>query len=81
MSVCICSRLFENQPNEICSHLSEKALKGRLFGPDELQNHTNKRKGKEKKKERGGRKKGKRKKSNGCILSVHNGFSGDLVFG
>ena len=24
--------IFENQPNEICSHLSEKALKSRLLG-------------------------------------------------
>ena len=64
----ISSRLFENQPNEICSHLSKKPLKGRLFGPDELQNHTNKRKGKEKKKERGGRKEGKRKKATAAFL-------------
>ena len=59
----ISSRHFENQPNEICSHLSEKASNGRLFGADELQNHTNKGKGKQKKKERGGRKEGRRKKA------------------
>ena len=36
------SRCFENQPNEICSHLSEKASElTRLFGLDKLQNHTN----------------------------------------
>ena len=58
----ISSRFFENQPNEICSHLSEKASKGRLFGPDKLQNNTNEGKGKEKKKERGGIKEEKRKK-------------------
>jgi len=40
----ISSRSIENQPNEIGSHLSEKASKGRLFGPDKLQNHS---KGKE----------------------------------
>ena len=57
------SRLLKNQPNEICSHWSEKASKGRLFGPDKLQNHTNKRKGKEKKKERGGRKEVTREKA------------------
>ena len=35
------SRFFENQPREICRHSSEKASKGRFFGPDKLQNHTN----------------------------------------
>ena len=55
----ISSRFFENQPNEICSHLSEKASKGRLLGPDKLQNHS---KGKEKEKERGGRKEEKKQK-------------------
>ena len=55
---------FENQPNELCSHLSEKGVKrqGFFLGPDKLQNHRNKGKGKEKKKERGGRKEEKRKK-------------------
>ena len=47
---------MENQPNEICSHLSEKASKGRLFGPDKLQNYINKGKGKKKTEKRGGRK-------------------------
>ena len=55
------SRFYENQPNGICRHLSEKASKGNFLGPDKLQNHTNKGKGKEKKKERGGRKEKKRK--------------------
>ena len=50
----ISSRFFENQPNEICSHLSEKASKGMFLNkPEKLQNHSNERKGKEKKKERG----------------------------
>ena len=46
------SRCFENQPNEICSHLSEKASEvTSLFGPDKLQNHTNERtKGEERRK-------------------------------
>ena len=38
-----------NQPNESCSHLSEKASKGRLFGPYKLQKNTKKRKRKGKK--------------------------------
>ena len=42
----------------------KKASKGKgFFGPDKLQNHSNKGKGKEKKKERGGRKEEKRKKA------------------
>ena len=57
----ISSRFFENQPNEICSHLSEKASKGMLLKPDKLQNHRNEGKGKEKKKERG---EGKEEKKN-----------------
>ena len=33
---------FENQANEICSHLSDKASKGMFrVKPDELQNHSN----------------------------------------
>ena len=47
------SRFFENQPNEICSHLSEKASKGRFLKPEKLQNHSNEGKGQQKKKERG----------------------------
>ena len=44
---------MENQPNEICSHLTEKASKGRFLKPENgLQNHSNEGKGKEKKKER-----------------------------
>ena len=41
----------ENQPNEICSHLSEKASKGRFLEPKKLQNHSNEGKEKEKKEE------------------------------
>jgi len=32
---------FQNQPNEICCHLSETPSKGRFFKADKLQNHTN----------------------------------------
>ena len=62
------SRIFEKHPNELCSHLLEKASKGGgFFGPDKLQNHSSDGKGKEKKAERGGRKKEKRKKQ--CLHS------------
>ena len=44
-------RFFDNQPNEICSHLSEKALEGTFLKPEKLPNHSNE--GREKKKERG----------------------------
>ena len=49
----ISSRIFENQPDEICSHLSEKVSKGKT---EEAPSHSNEGKGKEKKKERGERK-------------------------
>ena len=56
----ICNLFFENQPNEICSHLSEKVSKCRFLKPEKLQIHSNEGKGKEKKKERG---EGKEKRS------------------
>ena len=49
--VCMFSQFFENQPNKICSYLSEKMSKGRFLKPEKLQNHSKKGKGKEKKKE------------------------------
>ena len=55
-------RFFENQPNEICSHLSEKASKGRFLKPEELQNHSKEGKRKEITKERGEGKEKKKKK-------------------
>ena len=42
--------------------MSEKASKAKVFGLDQLQNHTNEGERKEKQKERGGRKEEKRKK-------------------
>ena len=57
----IYSQFFENQPNEICSHLSEKASKVGFSKPEKLQSHSNEGKGEEGKKseekERRGRKK------------------------
>ena len=47
---------------EICKHLSEKASKGRFLKPEKIRNHSNERKGKEKKKKRGEGKEEKRKK-------------------
>ena len=56
------SQFFENQPNEICSHLGEKASKVTFFKPEKLQNHSDEGEGKEKKKERGEGKEEKKKK-------------------
>ena len=75
--ICISSQFFENQPNEICSHLSEKASKGMFHKPKKLQNHSNKGKGKEKKKERGEAKEEKKKKPNGFTLSFYNSYFED----
>ena len=64
----ISNRFFENQPNEICSHLSEKASqKGRFLKLQKLQNHSNERKGEEKKKEREEKERRRGEKSNGKI--------------
>ena len=49
--------------------MSEKASKGRFFVRDQLQNHSNEGKGKEKKKERGGRKEEMRKKAMVALLA------------
>ena len=64
------SRFFENQPNEIGSHLNEKGSKDTFLKPKKFQNHSNEAKGKEEKKERGEGKEEK-KKSNGCTLSFY----------
>ena len=65
MEVYLC---FENQPDEICSHLTEKASKDRFSGPK--QNFTNQGKGKgEKERVKKGKKRGKREKSNGSAHS------------
>ena len=66
MYICtyISSQFFENQPNEICSHLSEKASEDMFLKPEKLQNHSDERKGKKKKKEK--------KKSNSCTLRFYN---------
>ena len=68
----ISSRFLKINLTKICSHLREEASKGRFFGPDKLQNHTNEQKGKEKKKERVGE-----EKSNGFTLSFYDGYFGD----
>ena len=62
----ISSRFLENQPNEIYSHLSEKASKHTFLEPEKLQNHSNEGKGKEEK-----------RKSNGCTLSSYYSYFGD----
>ena len=71
LSLYIYSRIFENQPYEICSQLSEKASKGRFpsLKPKKLKNHCKERKGKEKKKERG----------ENCIFSFYNSYFGDTL--
>ena len=71
------SRLFENQPNKICSHLSETASNGRFFDPENLQNHLTKEKERRKRK-REEKKRRRREKSNGCTLSFYNSYFGDF---
>ena len=51
---------FENQPNEICSHLSKRR-------------HSNKGKGKQKRKSEE-KERRRREKNNGCTLSFYNSY-------
>ena len=69
----ISNSFFEDQPKEICSHLREKASKGRFLKPKKLQHHTNEGKGNLRRKKRARR----REKSNGF---TRNGPFGDNVF-
>ena len=73
---------MENQPNEICSHLTEKASKGRFLKPENGSKITvTKEKERRKRKSDGGdQERRRRKKSNACTLSVYNELL-DIVFG
>ena len=53
---------LKTNPNEMYGHWSEKASKGRFLKPENLQNHSNEVKGKEKKKEEEEGKEEKKKK-------------------
>ena len=68
------SNFLENQPNEICSYLSEKKSKGRFLKPEKLQNQSKKGKGKEKKKARVRRTKGGKEKNTMVALFVFELF-------
>ena len=59
----ISSRFFENQLNEIGSHLSEKASKGRLFAPDNSGSKITLTKEKEKRKRKSEEEEGEEKKA------------------
>ena len=76
MYVCMCSRFFENQPNEIRSHLSEKPSKGRFLKPDKLKITPTKEKEREKRKSQEEERR-RREKNNGCTLGFYNGYFGD----
>ena len=73
---------MENQPNEICSNLTEKASKGRFLTPENGSKITvTKEKERRKRKSDGGdQERRRRKKSNGCTLSFYNELL-DIVFG
>ena len=65
----ISSWMFQNQPNEICSHLSEKGSKGRFLKADKLQITVTKEKERRKLKEWGEGKEDKRKKAMAALLA------------
>ena len=63
---------MENQPNEICGHLTEKASKGRFLKPENAASKitlSNKGKGKEKRKERR-RRSGKEEKKKKAMVAL-----------
>ena len=70
--VCICVHLTDflktNLTKLAVYYMSERSSKGRFLKPDKLQNHSNEGKRKEKKKERGGGKEGKREKAMVALL-------------
>lgn len=59
----------ENDPQEICSHLSERGSKG-VFLPDNLEKHTRKEKGKGEVKGASGRKGGNAKKGMVAVSEI-----------
>ena len=61
--------MFQNQPNEIFSHLSEKGSKGRFLKADKLQITVTKEKERRKLNERGEGKEDKRKKAMAALLA------------
>ena len=81
MYLIISSRFFENQTNEICSHLSTKGVKGRgFFGPDKLYKiNVTKEKERRKRKSEEEERRRRDKKSNGCTLSFSNGYFEDFL--
>ena len=56
------SQFFEKQPDEICSHLSEKGSKGRVFFRAREAQKSNQRRKREEEKEKARRKKGGKEK-------------------
>ena len=69
----IWDRFLENQPNEICSYLTEKASKGRFLTPENGSKITvTKEKERRKRKSEEIRKGGEEKKSNSCTLRFYN---------
>ena len=52
----------------MCGHLSEKVSKGRFLKPENLQNHSNEVKGKEKKKEKKKERRRRKKKTMVALL-------------
>ena len=73
--------IFENQPNDICGHLSEKASKGRFLKPDKLQNHSHEGKGRKRKRKSEGRVKEEKRKKAKAALFVFIIATLESVFG
>ena len=65
---------MENQPNEICSHLTEKASKGRFLKPENGSKITvtKEKERRDRKSDGGDRKGGEEKKAMVALLSLYN---------
>ena len=73
--------IFENQPYDVCGHLSEEASKGRFLKPDKLQNHSNEGKGRKRKRKSDGKVKEEKRKKAMAALFVFIIATLELVFG
>ena len=77
----ISNLFFENQTNEICSHLSEKVSIGWFLKSEMLQNYRNDGEGREREKETARRRKGGEEKKAMVALVVFIIVTLEIVFG
>ena len=82
----VCMRLYiysilENQPYDVCGHLSEEASKGRFLKPYKFQNHSNEGKGRKRKRKSDGKVKEEKRNKAMAAFFVFIIATLELVFG